>query len=258
MKKYSVFHPLWMSFFSKDFYLDVLRNWKGISFLYLLILVVIVIIPPAIHFKQGVSAMVRESPKIVEQMPEITIKGGVVSTPENRPYFIRDPKEKRAYGIIDTSGRYLTVQGTDAVVLMTRNRLFLKHSEVETRQYDLSNITELRITRSDIAGWIDWADKWIVAGVVFFMVIGLYIWKVIAALIYTVICLIITSIMKVTIPYSSKLSLAIIAMTPVSLLIWVFDFFKISIPYEWLLSLAATTFFMAFGIYMNKGSLEQK
>ncbi len=41
MRKYTIFHPYVMSFFSKDLYRDVGQNWRGIGAFYLLVLLII-------------------------------------------------------------------------------------------------------------------------------------------------------------------------------------------------------------------------
>lgn len=45
MKNYSVFHPLYLSFFSKSLYQDVAKNWKGTGLAYLLLLLALAWVP---------------------------------------------------------------------------------------------------------------------------------------------------------------------------------------------------------------------
>ena len=45
MKRYSIFHPLVLSFFSKSLYRDVGKNWRGTGLLYLLLIIALLWIP---------------------------------------------------------------------------------------------------------------------------------------------------------------------------------------------------------------------
>ena len=86
MRKYNLFHAFFMSFFSKDFYRDVARNWYGLSILFLLILVLVTGIPVIMEMNAGINQLVEESTtRVIQQVPPVTIKNGRLSTPQNRP-----------------------------------------------------------------------------------------------------------------------------------------------------------------------------
>ena len=92
MKRYTIIHPLFMSFFSKSLYKDVARNWKGVNFLYLFLLLALCWIPETIKFQSGLSDFIKnDAPGIVEQIPEITIYQGEVSTDPPGIHSIKDP-----------------------------------------------------------------------------------------------------------------------------------------------------------------------
>jgi len=258
MRRYSAFHPFWMSFFSRQLYLDVMRHWKGISFLYILLLTVIVMIPAVLQIHRGVNEAMSGLPSVLRQIPEIRIVGGVASTPETRPYFIRDEKTGTAAAIIDMSGRYQSLQGTDANILMTRTKIILKKSEYEIREYSFSTINDLTINNRFLRGWIDLFNTWYLVVLVPFILAGIYVYKLTAALLYSVIAVIIAAVMKIRVPYIAKLSLAAVSMTPSSLVLAGFELGSVKVPGEFLISVAGTAGFMIFGLYSNRDDLSRQ
>ena len=93
MKRYSIFHPLVLSFFSKSLYRDVAKHWRGTGLLYLFIILALIWIPSIIKGQLATSAWVDgDSKEITKQIPAITISKGQVSTDVTTPYFIKDPK----------------------------------------------------------------------------------------------------------------------------------------------------------------------
>jgi len=102
MKRYSIFHPLILSFFSKALYRDVGQRWRGTGLAYLLLVLAIVWIPTMIKMQFGLAQFVdHDSAKITEQIPAITISHGKVSTNVTTPYYIKDPETGADLIIID-------------------------------------------------------------------------------------------------------------------------------------------------------------
>ena len=82
-KQYSIFHIPVVSFFSKELYRDGGMHWKGVNFLYLLLLLAICLLPKTIKMYIGFANFANnEAPTIIEQIPEITINNGKVSINE--------------------------------------------------------------------------------------------------------------------------------------------------------------------------------
>src|ERR1700674_4152768 len=103
MRRFSIFHPLVLSFFSKPLYRDVGKHWRGTGLLYVFVVLAIVWIPTIIKGQLGISKWVDgDSKEITKQIPAITISKGSVSTDVATPYFIKDPKNGTDIAIIDT------------------------------------------------------------------------------------------------------------------------------------------------------------
>ncbi len=124
MKKFSIIHIPVLSFFSKELYIDVGQNWKGVNFLYLLLLLAVCLIPTMIKIHADVTDFVNnEAPVIVNQVPEIAITDGQVSIKETQPYYIKDPDSDKILAIIDTTGQIESLENTDALCLLRLKHL---------------------------------------------------------------------------------------------------------------------------------------
>jgi hypothetical protein len=106
------------------------KNWKGVGFLYLLLLLALCWIPGMIKFNSSIfNFVINEAPKIVGQIPAITIFQGEVTTDKPGHNFIIDPDNGTLFGIIDTTGQFTSFEGTEAKFLLTKNKFMAKKSE---------------------------------------------------------------------------------------------------------------------------------
>ena len=156
MKRYSYIHSLYYAFYSKSFYQDVARNWKGLCFSYLLFILCLLWIPGISRIQSEVSEFLSdEAPKYVKQVPVITISKGNVSIKEQVPYFINVPEKNTPFAIIDPSGQITSLDKTSALVLLTRSQLIIKNSSAQSRAFDLKEIDHLTIDQKVIYGWLE-------------------------------------------------------------------------------------------------------
>src|SRR5216117_1409089 len=104
MRRYSILRALPLSFSSRDLYRDVARNWQGGGLMYLLLLVAMTTMPFLIRIQVGMGQWARgEASQLVNQIPPIRIRHGVVGVSRPTPLTITDSKGT-AFAIIDTSG----------------------------------------------------------------------------------------------------------------------------------------------------------
>ena len=105
MREYSLLQAPGLAFFSKDLYRDVAKNWTGLGFGYLLM-----VLSVSWLFSMGpISSELggffnKEAPELIAQVPELVIKGGELSINEPQPYYIVDPASGENAAIIDTTG----------------------------------------------------------------------------------------------------------------------------------------------------------
>lgn len=252
MKKFSIIHIPFLSFFSKELYIDVGQNWKGVNFLYLLLLLAVCLIPTMINLHRGISNFVNnEAPAIVNQVPEITITDGQVSIKETQPYYIKDPDSDEPLAIIDTTGQIESLEDTDAFFLLTGNKVIIKESKFENRTYDLSNVKAFAVDSERITGWLHIGRKFLAVVIYPFALLGSYLFRIVQALIYAAVGLLFALWCKVTLSYATLLRLAVVAMTPCLLAKTIFGIADIHLSYATLISLVITLAYLFFAVKAN-------
>ncbi len=215
MRRYSIFHVPALSFFSKKLYIDVGQNWKGVNFLYLLLLLAVCLMLTMINLHRGISNFVNnEASAIVNQVPEITITDGQVSIKETQPYYIKDPDSDKPLAIIDTTGQIESLRDTDALFLLTDNKVIVKKSTFENRTYELSNVKAFAVDSERITGWLQIGRKFLAVVIYPIALLGSYVYRIVQALIYAAIGMLFASFCKTKLSYATSIRLAIVAVTP--------------------------------------------
>jgi hypothetical protein len=255
MKQYNYSQALYLSFYSAPFYLDVGRHWKGTGFLYLLLLLALVWIPEMVGIHTHIaSAIDAHGHTVAAQIPAITISDGEVSTDVETPYFISDPETEKVWAIIDLTGEYTSLEGTEAQVLLTRNAVLVRQdrgSIRETRSHDLSEVDSFTLSGEDVGRWLEVAKSWLVIVLYPFAVVFSFIYRVIQALIYAALGLLIARSLKVNLTYETLLRLTVLALTPVIILLAIRSVASVSIPALWLVAFAVAMGYLIFAIKAN-------
>jgi len=245
MKRYSIFHIPVLSFFSKKLYIDVGQNWKGVNFLYLLLLLAVCWIPMMVKIHLGAADFVNnEAPAVVDQVPEITITDGHVSIEEPEPYYITVPDSNEPLAIIDTTGQIGSLEDSNAICLLTDHELITKHSDVEDRTYDLSDVESFYVDSERITGWLNIGRKFLAVVIYPFALSGSYAYRIAQALVYAAIGLLFASLCKTKLSYATLIRLAVTAVTPCIIVGTILDLTSISVPaFLYLIAALAYLFF---------------
>jgi len=250
MKKFSIIHIPVLSFFSKELYRDVGLYWKGVNFSYLLLLLAICSIPTIIKIHIGLSDFVdNEAPKVVEQVPEITITDGQVSIEEPEPYYIKDPENGDVLAIIDTTGTIKSLEDPNAICLLTKTNIMWRQGEFETRTIDLAEVKNFVLDSERIMGWLHTAGKFLIIIIYPFALLGSYLYRTVQALIYAAIGLLFALWCKVTLSYATLLRLAVVAVTPCVLVKTILGIAGAHLPYAGLIYLVAALAYLFFGVH---------
>lgn len=254
MQRYSIVHPLYLSFFSKSLYQDVARNWKGLCLTYLFALLALSVIPGVMKIRTNlINFFNTEAPGFVKQMPTITVKDGKVSINKPQPYYIRDEKTDKAVMIIDTTGKVTSLSHSPAVVLVTKTSVILKTDENKARTFDLSDVKSLVVTRRVIYDWMDGFQDW--SAFIFYplALFFSFIYHIIEVLFYAAVGLIFARSLQTRLPFTSVVRLAVIAMTPSVILGTLLAILQIGVPYWWYVSLIISTVYVYFAVRANSG-----
>jgi len=252
MRRYGISRPLLLSFFSRSLYRDVGRNWKGIGFLYLLVLLALSWVLVTIHLHRMVSGLATVfSPLLLEQIPTLTITEGVVSIREPQPYTIRYPLTDAPVVIIDTTGQTRSLEGTPAKALVTRNQVYVRKSDAETRVYDLSNIRHFVLDRERVEQWIRVFRRWFAVVVYPFALAFSYAYRVVQALFYAAIGLGFARLLKVDLRYPALLRLSAVSVTPAVAVDTLRDVTGTWVPHWWLICFLIAMAYLVFAIRAN-------
>ena len=255
--RYSTIHPLFMSFYSKSLYQDVGRNWKGISFVYLLLLLALCWIPGMVQLHSAFSDYVTNTaPYIVEQVPPIMISNGEVSIDEPEPYFIKDTDG--AVMIIDTTGQFTSLNETEARILLMKTKIIIRESQTETRIIDLSQVNNLLIDQSLINSWLEVLRDWFAIVIYPFAVLFSFVYRVVQALIYAAIGILMAKMLRTALTYQSLISLAIVAITPALFLDTILNFMYMAGPFWNLISFIISMGLLFYAVKANsEGEIEE-
>ena len=218
-RRYTIIHPLVMSFYSKNFYRDVAQNWKNYVFLYLLFFIALCSVVKTVKIHYALSDFLTEhTPAFISQFPAVTFSNGRASTDQREPHFIKDPKSGEDIIIIDTTGQINSLNDTRAVMLLTETELIIKKSDRETQVFSLSEIEDFRFDQDVVYSWLKIAQKWLAVVFFPFLVLGSFAYRLVQILILGVIGMVFANILKTDLEFQSLISIAVMAITPVVLL----------------------------------------
>jgi Protein of unknown function (DUF1189) len=252
VRRYTILHPLFMSFYSRSLYRDVARNWRGLCVLYLVSLVALCAIPGVMQIRTELSAfLAKEAPMYVKQVPAITISKGKVALDVPEPYLIRDENTGTVRAIIDTTGKINTLSGSKAVLLLTKTTLFVRGNEGETRAFDLSEIDHLFIDRSTVYSFLDTLDDWFAVFVYPLAVVVSFLFRGLEVIILALIGLLFTHALRATLDYRALIRLAAMAITPVVVSGGILALADISIHYWPLLGVVISIGYILFAVRVN-------
>lgn len=252
MKQYSYIHSLYFSFYSKSFYQNVARNWKGLCFSYLLFILCLFWIPEVSRIHSEVSEFLSaEAPRYVKQVPIITISQGKVSIKEQVPYFINVPEKNTPFAIIDTSGQTTSLDKISALVLLTNSQLIIKNSSTESRAFDLEGIDHLVIDQKVLYEWIETFDT--VFPIILFPFILLYsfLYHVIQILLIAGIGILFAKKFQATLNYKALIRMSAVSFTPAIILQTLHAILDIPFPYRAPISFIITLGYLYYAVGSN-------
>lgn len=248
MKRYSITDPLHMAFYAREIYQDVVLAWRGFGLLYMLSLVALCTIPGMVKFHNQLGSFVtNDAPAYIRQMPTLTLAKGSLSVPENRPYIITDPATNEAAMVIDTSGKYQTLEQSKSKLLLTSGQLHIQ-TGTEPVAMSLSQIDDMTLTREKMYEMLEVLAEW--AAITFYpaAVILAYVYRLIQMIFFACLTLVYARIAGIPMRFAAGMRLAAIAMTPMIAAFTLTGFFDVPVPLPWLIGTALTISYIMFGV----------
>ena len=252
-KRFNYIDALWQSFFSPLLYVDVAKRWRGVGFVYLLLIVVISWAPDLAKLHIDLQAWRGEAGEAyIRQIPAITITKGVASADVETPCFIKDPKDGKVLGIIDFTGQYTSLENTSAVVLLNRKEVTSKQSGNEVRTYSLSGVEHFSIDQNRVRRWVQLFLTWFVVFIAPWVIVFTFAFRIVQALVYGAVGMAFANSFRVKLTYSALLRLTCVALTPVVFITTAAEFLPLHYPFPrfwaWMFHVALALFYLGFAV----------
>ena len=217
--RFGVFQALYASVYSKELYLDVIKRWRGYGFRYLLVLV---LVSTVCVTWQITSEMYQLRDRYLDgflaQIPKIEIANGVVTSEVSQPYTIKNPESGKDLAILDTTGKVDSLADTDAVLLLTKDKVYLRREGGGIQTENLSEVETFRIDAQSVESWVStmsWLAPWIFGLVVFGMT---YVYRFFVLIIFSLIGILIVRVVGLNWNFPLICRVTAVALTPVILL----------------------------------------
>lgn len=253
MSQYNIFHAMVASFYSRDLYRDVAKNWGGKALFYLLVLLALSWIPFCFILQHTLNqGYQKNSDKYAAQFPVLTIKDGKISTPENHPYFVTDPDTHENVVVIDTTGQYTTLDQAKAQVLVTDTEVISRPKPNEIRTDKIPSTLNMEIDPQVVNGYVKHylGFAWVAFFILFLL--GSYIYRIIQALIYGIIGKIFTAMTSSPLSYGQVWIMSMVAITPAVVLATICDIFSLSYPLQSFSYFLLAMIYLFYGVVANK------
>lgn len=249
MQKYKIYQPLLLAFFSKDLYRDVAKNWRGMGFLYLLVLVLILSMLTAFTYYQGRLAFVNMIQPVIIQLPTITINKGKASIKEPVPYTIKASKTNKVIGVIDTSEHPISFQESPAWFMLTKDSFLFKENASTTRTQNLSAVPDQVYDQAKFQKLVMEFSYVITAGLFLLELLFRFCEGVLMILLLGLIAKLLT---HTKLEYQVLCRLAAIAITPAVILAQILEFLHLHIHYGALIYFIISMVYLFYGVEANK------
>jgi hypothetical protein len=205
----------------KDFQLQ--KSMKYIFFLILLITLTLTV-RYSYDFRKGLNIAVNWA---LQNLPPIEIQNGIASVDVRQPYRIA---EEDFALIIDTTGGITSLDEHKKGVLLMKNKVMYKESDIKTETYNLSNIESLKIDENFLNS-LRRNATWILFPIMFiFLYIGFCIARFLQILLFSLISVATTSISNIRLNYKQLFNIGIYAITPSTVLGALLALFGIQLP----------------------------
>jgi len=214
-RRYTIFHPLLLSFYSPSLYRDVAKHWRGIAALYLLLLLAMTWIPNMLRYHRDLQEVIAlKSPKIIRQLPGFQLEDGKLSVNRAMPYIIKDPINNLPMIIIDTTGNIQSLINNQATILITEHKVLIRKSLDNVMEFSFPSWLPLNLDKASLHKILRRIGLGFSMGAYVVLLILSFTYRIIQSLLYGALCLLFATIASVKLRYPQAISLAIIAVTP--------------------------------------------
>ncbi len=218
--------PLY-SFFSPGIYRSAAREWGGLGYGYLFLLILSAGAVLSIPLHLSVSKFFnQEYPALVNQLPDFSIDQGEFHCDAEMPYEIKDPKTGEVVAVIDTREEAKFPEG--AKIKIGKDKLVARRSAFESRTFEFAPIDNF--DKSILNSWVNTIANVIVPAFFLGFVLFGFVFAAFQALFYGLIGMLFAKILKIEVPYLALVRVAVVAITPVIVIDLALKAASINIP----------------------------
>lgn len=128
--RYGLRHALYMAFYSREFYLDVEKRWRGrtiaLGFVICALLAVDFGARTVIGFSRN---LIPDADIAAKSLPDVEAKNGLIEGQTTEPLVVKNPAKDSNLLVVDLSGELKTVGEAKSKYLLTREMLYVKDDE---------------------------------------------------------------------------------------------------------------------------------
>ena len=238
------------------FYRSIKNNKFSRSFVYLLLLFLIV------YFISGTRTFIATRIAIDElitnvnaNIPEFRLENGEFSFEGKMPYIISSSTNEAF--VIDTTGQVdaSVLKDVGSGMLITKDKVYLKNSQVESREFNLTELKGVTLTKKDV---LDFLPKlsWIVFIFIAFAFIFVLGWKLLNAVILALLGLIANAVLGSRLKFNNLLNISIYALTLPMLIQLAVNLYGYPIPSFWAIYWGVSILYVAFAVKTCKEEVD--
>ena len=212
-----------------------------------------------VKFQSMVSDFVgNEAPKVVEQVPTLTIVDGKASIEEPQPYRIMDPDTGKPLVVIDTTGEITSLSDTVAIALVTETYVEIRKSTVETRTIRFDEIKSFTLDQATINTCLGMIGALASPVLYLFAVLGAFVYRIVQMLVYALVGMLFAACLGSKRSYASLLRLSAVAVTPCILVNTVLGLANVHIPLPGLWYLLGALAYLFFGVMSARQATDEQ
>lgn len=263
---YSYWQAVYHSFYNAQLYVDVGKRWKGLSMMYLLLLILLVAIPLSVGYIIKFNDYFNQQILVpIQKLPPFYIQNGEVHLDKPMPYLVKND-EGKVVSIIDNTGTitHFEKKYPDLSVLITKNSLlyrspsFFENFEVQEAPVSVDKFSssmnqvfngETWIETSGVKKLQSFATFLIYPAVVIvFFILYLAVLLTVSLLAQ----LMVKILFKMDLSYGQTYRLLMVGATPQTVLLMMILTFNLMFPMRGIVMLAVFTAYFCFGVLSLK------
>lgn len=240
-----------MSFYSRDIYVEVVREWKGLAFGYLFIVIVCTWILSGARLQSNVNTGLDYFKKeIFNQIPTISITKGHISVDKEVPYYI-DINNNKVVAFW-TGKTPAEVKDETAIIIVLSDRVLVAETDIQNRRtYAIPPELDAVIEPVSLERALSFLRQWFAIVAIALMIPCAFVFCAIQTLLYAAVGKLFAGTMNATLTYGELIRISVMAMTPVLVFDTILKLFSQMFLFWYAIWIVIVLGYLFFGVYAN-------